>query len=81
MLSEYILKQLTGARYKILEDGSFFGEIPSLRGVWSSAKNLESCRKELQEVLEVWILLKIRSQEKVPGFSFGRSRRTLVTHA
>ncbi|MEK7066392.1 MAG: type II toxin-antitoxin system HicB family antitoxin [Patescibacteria group bacterium] len=81
MLSEYILKQLMGARYKILEDGSFFGEIPSLRGVWSNAKNLENCRKELQEVLEDWVLLKIRRQEKVPGFSFGRSRRALMDHA
>ncbi len=57
MLSEYLAKKIGEARYKFLQDGSYFGEIPGLKGVWANVKNLESCRKELQEVLEDWLLL------------------------
>ncbi|OGT75009.1 MAG: antitoxin HicB, partial [Gammaproteobacteria bacterium RIFCSPLOWO2_02_FULL_56_15] len=59
MLSDYIRKKLARAKYKILKDGSYFGEIPGLKGVWANAGTLEDCRKQLQEVLEEWILLKV----------------------
>ena len=67
MISEYIEKQLKKARYKILDDGTYFGEIPGIRGVWASAKNLEKCRNELREVLEGWMLVKVRAGENIPG--------------
>ncbi|MEK7124378.1 MAG: type II toxin-antitoxin system HicB family antitoxin [Patescibacteria group bacterium] len=69
MFSEYISKKLKSACYKILKDGTYFGEIPGLRGVWADAKNLEDCRQELKEVLEDWFLLKVSSKEKIPGFA------------
>ncbi len=78
MLSEYIAKKLGDARYKLLRDGSYFGEIPELKGVWANAKNLENCRKELQEVLEDWLLLKVRVGEKIPGFHIRIDRRKLL---
>lgn len=67
MITEFINKKMNGAKYKILEDGVYFGEIPALKGVWASAKNLEDCRKELQGVLEDWLLLKIKTGDSVPG--------------
>lgn len=69
MLTEFIAKKLERARYKILANGMFFGEISGLNGVWASAKNLELCRKELQEVLEDWLIVKLRDREKIPGFA------------
>ena len=81
MLSEFILKKLREARYKFLKDGSYFGEIASLRGVWANANNLEDCRKELQEVLEDWLLLKVRDRENVPGFRLKIGKRELVNYA
>lgn len=81
MLSEYIEKKLKTARYKLLKDGSYFGEIPGLKGVWANTKNLEDCRKEIQGVLEDWLLLKIRSGEKISGFEIRFDRRELVKHA
>ena len=33
MFSEYIAKKLKEAKYKILKDGTYFGEISSLKGV------------------------------------------------
>ncbi|MEK7066772.1 MAG: type II toxin-antitoxin system HicB family antitoxin [Patescibacteria group bacterium] len=56
MITEFINKKLKTARYKILDDGIYFGEIPGLKGVWASAKTLENCRAELQEILEDWLL-------------------------
>ena len=81
MLSEYIAKKLKEAVYKILKDGTYFGEIPGLKGVWANAKNLEDCRKELQEVVEDWLLLKIKDHERVPGFEIKVDRRALVKNA
>ncbi|MFQ5661737.1 MAG: type II toxin-antitoxin system HicB family antitoxin [Candidatus Paceibacteria bacterium] len=78
MLSEFIEKQLKKAKYKILEDRTYFGEIPGLKGVWANAKNLDNCRKELREVLEDWLLLKVRNKEKVSGFNLKFDQRKLV---
>jgi predicted RNase H-like HicB family nuclease len=57
MLTAYISAAMARARYKIIDDRSYFGEIPGLRGVWANAKTLEACRHELQEVLEDWLAL------------------------
>jgi len=81
MLSEFIERKLKAAKYKILKDGSYFGEIPGFRGIWANAKNLEDCRKELREVLEDWMILKVRDKEKVPGFVIKIDCRELVKHA
>ena len=81
MFSDFIHKKLRTAEYKILKDGSFFGEVPGFDGVWGSGKDLESCRSDLQEVLEDWVLLKIKTGERVPGFKINFDRRELVVHA
>lgn len=81
MLSAYIEKKMRGARYKLLRDGNYFGEIQGLRGVWANAKHLEDCRRELQEVLEDWLVLKVRARERVPGFAVRVDRRQLVRRA
>ncbi len=52
------------ARYEILaDDGSYYGSIPGLQGVWANASTLEACREELEEVLQDWIMIptKVRS--------------------
>jgi len=66
MLTAYIQTAMQQAQYKILEDGSYFGEIPDFQGVWASEQTLEDCRCVLQEVLEEWLLLKLRDNEEVP---------------
>lgn len=54
MITEYILQNLASAHYKIFDDGTYYGEIPGLQGVWADGKTLESCRETLREVLEDW---------------------------
>ncbi len=68
MLTEYISQKLNNAKYKILDDGSYFGEVPGLQGVWASEKTLEKCRETLREVLEEWLILKLRDKDEIPGF-------------
>jgi len=66
MLTEYIQIALKKAQYKILENGTWFAEIPVFEGVWANAKTVEECRYELQEVLEEWLVLKIRDRDPIP---------------
>ena len=68
MLTEFINKKLKEAQYKILKDRTYFGEIPGLQGVWASEKTLEKCRETLREVLEEWLILKLRDGDSIPDF-------------
>ena len=68
MVTEYINAALDRARYEILADeGSYYGEIPGFDGVYANAPTLEGCRRELQEVLEEWILLRVSKQLPLPA--------------
>jgi len=67
MLLEYINKAMLKAQYEILQDdSSFYGEIPGFEGVFASASDLETCRNELKEVLEEWILLRVSRNLEIP---------------
>lgn len=81
MLTHYLDQQLAKARYKILEDGTFYGEISGLEGVWANAKALEACRNDLWEVLEDWLILKIHDSDTIPGFKINFDRRQFFKHA
>ena len=84
MLSEYIAKKLGEARYKLLKNRTYFGEIPGLRGVWANTRSLEDCREELRSALEDWLLFKLKDGDAIPGLRIGVDRRRLVrtpTHA
>jgi predicted RNase H-like HicB family nuclease len=61
------------ARYEIIaDDGSFYGEIPPIAGVWANAKALEGWREELESVLEGWVLLSIADRSPIPGIDGNR---------
>ena len=66
MLTRYIEAAMGKAHYELLEDGSFYGEIPPCPGVYANADSLEACRSELQEVLEGWIVLGLRMGHDIP---------------
>ncbi len=78
MISEYIIKKLKQARYRFLRNGSYFGEIPGLKGVWANAKSLEDCREELRSALEDWLLFKLKDGDSIPGLRIGTDQRRLV---
>ncbi|RIK43212.1 MAG: hypothetical protein DCC55_06275 [Chloroflexi bacterium] len=66
MLTAYIQAAMRHAHYELLEDNTFYGEIPSFQGVFANADTLESCREQLQEVLEGWIVLGLRLGHLLP---------------
>jgi len=66
MLFEYIQKALRKAEYKLLDNGTWFAEIPGFEGIWANGQTVEECRIELQEVLEEWLVLKIRDRDPIP---------------
>jgi len=66
MLTAYITVAMARARYRVIDDKTYFGEIPGLPGVWANAKSLEHCRAELQEVLEDWLVVKLRDCDVIP---------------
>ncbi|MBC8263762.1 MAG: type II toxin-antitoxin system HicB family antitoxin [Anaerolineales bacterium] len=67
MLTNYIRAAMHRARYEILlDDGTFYGEIPGFDGVYANAGTLEACREELEEVLEEWIFFRISKNLLLP---------------
>jgi predicted RNase H-like HicB family nuclease len=67
MLNNYIQAAMREAKYEILmDDGSFYGEIPGFQGVYANAETLEDCRNELAEVLEEWIFFRISRNLSLP---------------
>ena len=67
MLLNYIQAALRQAHYELLpDDGKYYGEIPPCPGVYAHAATLESCRDELQEVLEEWILFRVHRNLPLP---------------
>ena len=66
MLFEYIQGALEKAEYKKLDNGTWFAEIPGFEGVWANGKTVEECRKEITEVLEEWLILKLRDRDPIP---------------
>ncbi len=73
MLTSYIRAAMRRARYEIVEDdGSFYGEIPAIPGVWAHARTLEACREELESVLEGWLLLSVADHSPIPEIDGNR---------
>lgn len=68
MLTEYIRAAMRRAHYEVLEDRTYYGEIPGLQGVYANAASLEACRDELQSGLEDWIIFSLRNGYSPPPF-------------
>ncbi|GCA77689.1 hypothetical protein MiTe_04545 [Microcystis aeruginosa NIES-2520] len=66
MLTKYLKQAMELATYEVLEDGTFYGEIPGFEGVYANGTTLESTKEQLQEVLEGWLILGLRLQHQLP---------------
>ena len=73
MIIEYLEAALARAKYEIITDEEpYYGEVPGLKGVWATGKTLEECRKKLSEVIEGWIIIRIKKGLPIPPL--GRCR-------
>jgi predicted RNase H-like HicB family nuclease len=67
MLIQYIQAALEKAKYEIIEDEEpYYGEVPELEGVWATGKTLEECRRNLEEVIDEWIVFRLRYSLPIP---------------
>ncbi len=67
MLTATVHAALALAHYEILDgDEGIYGGVDALPGVWASAATLEASRAELQEVVEDWLLVRLRRGAVVP---------------
>ena len=67
MLASFIDRAMELATYEVIEeDGTYWGEIPSLQGVWANHPTLEGCRTELREALSDWVALRLRLGLTIP---------------
>jgi predicted RNase H-like HicB family nuclease len=67
LIIEYIEAALARARYEVIRDEEpYYGEVPDLKGVWATGKTLEECRKRLSEVIEGWIIIRLRKGLPIP---------------
>ena len=68
MIVEYIEAALAKAKYEIIRDEEpYYGEVPELKGVWATGKTLEECRKKLSEVIEGWIIIRLKKGLPIPA--------------
>lgn len=67
MITEYIGAALSRAKYEIIDDAEpYYGEIPELEGVWTTGKTLEECRRNLAEVIDGWLVVRLKRGLPVP---------------
>lgn len=67
MLASYLDAAMEHARYEIIEDeGTYWGEVTGLQGVWARHATLEGCRRELREALSDWVAVRLRLNLDIP---------------
>lgn len=66
MFSEYIQAALKLAEYDTLEDGSYVATVEGLQGVIAIGDSIEECRRDLIEVIEGWIALRLKLGDSIP---------------
>ncbi len=81
MFCEYISAGLRHAKYEILEDGTYMATVAGLQGVIAVGDTIEECRKDLIEVIEGWIALRLRMGDAIPsidGFAIDVSTKKVA---
>ena len=67
MFTEYVESVMRKARFERIDGKrTYFGRIIGFQGVWAQGKTQRECERNLREVLEEWLLIKIRKHRFVP---------------
>jgi predicted RNase H-like HicB family nuclease len=67
MISRYVAHALERAQYRLLPDGTFAATVRGLRGVIATGATLEACRRDLAEVVEEWLLVRVARGLSIPA--------------
>ncbi len=65
-LDAYREAAMRQAEYEALPDGTVYGRVSALRGVWANAPTLAACREELREALEGWLRQRLADDLDLP---------------
>ena len=65
-ITSYLEAALALAQYDKLEDGTYAGDIPKLKGVAAFGQTLRECETELRSCLEDWVLVGLRLGHRLP---------------
>ncbi|MDD5055438.1 MAG: type II toxin-antitoxin system HicB family antitoxin [Candidatus Peribacteraceae bacterium] len=67
MFTEYLREAMATAKIEKIDDPlPYFASLPAFKGVWAQGKTKKEALAQLQEVLEEWLLVKVRKQQFVP---------------
>ena len=66
MISKYVAKALERAVYTRIDRGQWSATVRGLRGVIAVGAGVEECRRELAEIVEEWVLVRIARHLPVP---------------
>jgi predicted RNase H-like HicB family nuclease len=66
MLTAYLEAAMRHAEYEQLPDGSWFGHIIGVPGVWAEGASCEECQTELRSALEDWLLFRLSNGFSIP---------------
>jgi predicted RNase H-like HicB family nuclease len=66
MITRYVAQALERAEYRLIDDGTFTATVRGLRGVVATGDTLEACRRQLAEVVEEWVLVRVARGLHVP---------------
>jgi len=72
---EYIFEMMKLAKYEKLNDGTYYGSISRIKGIWVNETSKKKCEKALWEVSEEWVLLKVYRRSVLPVL---RGKRLVV---
>jgi predicted RNase H-like HicB family nuclease len=65
-MAAYIDAAMRHAVYKTFSDGTTYGEIPDIEGVYANESTRETCERELASVLDGWLQLRLAWQRPIP---------------
>lgn len=75
VVKKYIEAALSKVKYEVINDEEpYYGEIPDLQGVWATGKTKEECRNNLAEVLDGWLVIRLKRGLAIPpmgGYEIG----------
>ena len=66
MLTEYIQASIDSITWKVMDDGSFYAEIPLL-DLKISTPHLEECQCRIREMLEEYIVVNLSQNKVLPA--------------
>jgi predicted RNase H-like HicB family nuclease len=66
MITEYVRAALHRAQYETIDPDTVCGTVPGLAGVIATGRTLESCRTQLVDVIEEWILVRVAQGLRIP---------------